>query len=133
MALTKNVTASIAMSLGSRPKTNGKSKAIDASTTTGTVRPIHASAEPTARFMLLCSRSARAARTAAHVSGSNVHGQPGEIVDNVTQANVIAGVKKLNNLEPILAPRVKAESVKVVGGIYDLETGIVKLVQPESK
>ncbi len=64
---------------------------------------------------------------------SNAKGQPGDIVDNVIQANVIAGVEKLNNLEPILAPRVQAESVKVVGGIYDLDTGIVKLLQPGSK
>jgi carbonic anhydrase len=64
---------------------------------------------------------------------SNAKGQPGDIVDNVTQANVIAGVEKLNNLEPILAPRVQAENVKVVGGIYDLDTGIVKLLQSESK
>jgi hypothetical protein len=69
-ALTKNVLASIVISFGSRPNTSGKLKAIDASTTTGTVRPIDASQEPIARFMLLCNRSARAARTAADVSGS---------------------------------------------------------------
>ena len=63
---------------------------------------------------------------------SKVQGQPGDIVDNVTQANVIASVEKLKNLQPILAPRVKAKSVKVVGGVYDLETGIVKILQPES-
>jgi carbonic anhydrase len=62
-----------------------------------------------------------------------VRGQQGEIVENVTQANVVAGVEKLKNLEPILAPRVKTEAVKVIGGIYDLDTGIVTLLQPESK
>ena len=62
-----------------------------------------------------------------------VHGQPGEIVENVTRANVNAGVEKLKNLQPILAPRVKAGSVKVVGGVYDLHTGTVKLLEPESK
>jgi carbonic anhydrase len=64
---------------------------------------------------------------------SKVRGQQGKIVENVTQANVAAGVEKLKSLEPILAPRVKAEKVKVVGGIYDLHTGTVKLLQPESK
>jgi carbonic anhydrase len=64
---------------------------------------------------------------------SKVHGQPGEIVANVTQANVAAGVEKLTNLEPILAPRVKAGTLKVVGGIYDLHTGTVTLLQPERK
>ena len=62
-----------------------------------------------------------------------VHGQPGEIVENVTRANVNAGVEKLKDLQPILAPRVKAESVKVVGGIYNLNTGAVKLLEPTSK
>jgi carbonic anhydrase len=64
---------------------------------------------------------------------SKVRGQQGKIVENVTQANVAAGVEKLKSLEPILAPSVKAENVKVVGGIYDLHTGTVKLLQPESK
>jgi carbonic anhydrase len=63
----------------------------------------------------------------------NVRGKQGEIVENVTQANVVAGVEKLKKLEPILAPRVRAEDVKVVGGIYDLRTGTVKILQPESK
>jgi hypothetical protein len=42
--------------------TKGKSKTIDAGTTTGTGRPMPARAEPIARFKLLCRRFARAAR-----------------------------------------------------------------------
>lgn len=61
------------------------------------------------------------------------HDQPGELYDNVTRANVNAGVEKLKSLQPILAERVKAGSVKVVGGVYDLRTGTVNLLQPESK
>ena len=57
--------------LGSSRRTKGKSKTIDAGTTTGTARPMPASAEPIAGFMLLCRRFARAARTAAHVSGNS--------------------------------------------------------------
>jgi carbonic anhydrase len=64
---------------------------------------------------------------------SKVHGQPGEIVENVTRANVNAGIEKLKNLEPVLAPRVKAGNVRVVGGVYDLQTGTVKLLESESK
>jgi carbonic anhydrase len=64
---------------------------------------------------------------------SKVQGQPGEIYDNVTRANVIAGVEKLKNSQPILAPRVQAGSVTVVGGIYDLHTGVVKLLEPATK
>ena len=55
--------------MGSRSK--GKSKTIDAGTTTGTVRPMPASAEPIAGFMLLCRRFARVPRTAAHVWGNS--------------------------------------------------------------
>jgi carbonic anhydrase len=58
------------------------------------------------------------------------HGRPGDLLDNVTRANVNAGVEKLKNLQPILAPRVKAGSVKVVGGVYDLHTGTVTLLKP---
>jgi carbonic anhydrase len=43
---------------------------------------------------------------------------------------VHAGVEKLRNLQPILAPRVKSGSVKVVGGVYDLHTGTVTLLKP---
>jgi carbonic anhydrase len=64
---------------------------------------------------------------------NKVHGQPGEKYDNVTRANVNAGVERLKSLQPILAPRVKAGSVKVVGGVYDLHTGTVKVLEPESK
>jgi carbonic anhydrase len=64
---------------------------------------------------------------------SKVQGQSGEIYEIVTRANVTAGVEKLKNLQPILAPRVQSGSVKVVGGVYDLQTGVVKLLEPESK
>jgi carbonic anhydrase len=62
-----------------------------------------------------------------------VHGRPEEIVEKVARENVNAGVEKLKNLQPILAPRVKAGSVKVIGGVYDLHTGTVTLLESESK
>jgi carbonic anhydrase len=61
-----------------------------------------------------------------------VQGQPGELYENVTRANILAGVEKLKSLQPILAPRVAAGSVKVVGGVYDLQTGVVKLFESAS-
>ncbi len=64
---------------------------------------------------------------------TKVQGQPGDIYVNVTRENVRVGVDKLKNLEPILAPRVKAGEVKVVGGVYDLHTGTVELLRPDSK
>jgi carbonic anhydrase len=62
-----------------------------------------------------------------------VQGKPGDIYDNATRENVKVGVEKLRNLQPILAPRVKAGSVKVVGGVYDLQTGNVELLRPAPK
>jgi carbonic anhydrase len=61
------------------------------------------------------------------------HNQPGNLYENVTRANVIAGVDKLKNLQPSVAPRVTAGTVKVVGGVYDLETGTVKLLRSDSQ
>ncbi|MFO0927817.1 MAG: carbonic anhydrase [Gemmataceae bacterium] len=46
----------------------------------------------------------------------------------VTRANVLEGVKRLQELSPVLAPMVKSGELKVVGGVYDLATGKVGLV-----
>jgi carbonic anhydrase len=64
---------------------------------------------------------------------SKVEGHSGEIYENVTRANVTAGVEKLKKLQPILAPRVQSGSVNVVGGVYDLQTGVVNLLEPAPK
>lgn len=57
-----------------------------------------------------------------------VRGVPGDLVENAIRANVLLGVDKLKAQDPILAPRVKDGRVKVVGGVYDLRTGKVTLV-----
>jgi carbonic anhydrase len=59
--------------------------------------------------------------------------QPGDLFGNVTRANVNVGIEKLKNLQPILAPRVKTRSLKVVGGVYDLRTGKVRLVESNAQ
>ena len=53
------------------PGSSGKSNATAAPTTTGTIRPMQAIAEPIARFRLVCTSLACAARSAAPVSGSS--------------------------------------------------------------
>ena len=63
----------------------------------------------------------------------DAQGRPGDVYENVTRENVRAGVEKLKTLQPILAPRVRAGAVKVVGGVYDLETGAVKILRAESE
>ena len=64
---------------------------------------------------------------------TSVQGKPGDIYDRVIRENVNGGVQKLKSLQPILAPRVTAGTVKVVGGVYDLQTGTVSLIQPDAK
>jgi carbonic anhydrase len=51
----------------------------------------------------------------------------GDPLENAIRQNVETGVEKLQRMEPILAPRVKAGTLKVVGAIYDLQTGAVSL------
>jgi carbonic anhydrase len=59
--------------------------------------------------------------------------QPGDVFDNVIRANVDGGVEKLKNLQPILAPRVQSGSVKVIGGVYDLQSGSVRFLPADSR
>jgi carbonic anhydrase len=60
-----------------------------------------------------------------------VRSQPGDIYANAARENVRIGVEKLSKLEPVVAPHVNDGSVKIVGGMYDLSTGTVKLVSAE--
>jgi len=55
-------------------------------------------------------------------------GVPGDMLENAIRKNVEIGVERLKGLQPILAPRVKESKVNVVGAVYDLRTGMVKLV-----
>lgn len=55
-------------------------------------------------------------------------GEPGDPLDNAIRKNVELGVERLKSLEPILAPRVRDGKLKVVGAVYTLQTGEVKLV-----
>jgi carbonic anhydrase len=57
-----------------------------------------------------------------------VAGQPGDKLANVTKANVLAGVKTLSELDPVLSKFAKSGELKIVGGVYDLATGKVDLV-----
>lgn len=56
-------------------------------------------------------------------------GIPGDALENAIRANVELGVQRLEGLEPILAPRVKDGTVKIMGGVYDLKTGLVSLIK----
>jgi carbonic anhydrase len=55
-------------------------------------------------------------------------GMKGDLLENAIRMNVLLGVARLEGLQPVLAGPVKQGRVKVVGGVYDLETGKVALV-----
>lgn len=56
-------------------------------------------------------------------------GMSGDPLENAIAMNVEVGVERLQGLEPILAPKIKEGKLKVVGGVYELKTGEVKLLQ----
>jgi carbonic anhydrase len=58
----------------------------------------------------------------------SVEGRPGDKLTNVINANVMAGVRRLETLDPILSKFVKSGELKVVGGVYELSTGRVKML-----
>jgi carbonic anhydrase len=57
-----------------------------------------------------------------------VRGKPGDKLDNAIKANVAKSVERLKSLDPILAGLAKTGELKVVGAVYELRTGQVKLI-----
>jgi carbonic anhydrase len=55
-------------------------------------------------------------------------GMPGDPLEDAVRKNVENGVERLQGLEPIVAPRVKDHRGKVGGGVYDLQNGVVTLI-----
>ena len=53
--------------------------------------------------------------------------QPGDRLQNATKANVAVQIARLKT-SPVLSPLVQAGKLKIVGGYYDLDTGMVTLV-----
>lgn len=89
----------------------------------------------------------RCGAVAATVAGGEVHGhlpaivkaikpavakakgQPGDAVDNAVRAQVLEVVGQLQKAGPVLAERVNAGKLRVVGARYDLDTGQVEVIQ----
>jgi carbonic anhydrase len=57
-----------------------------------------------------------------------VKGMPGDQVENAVVENVRMQVERLRNLEPVLAKGVREGNLKVVGAVYDLSDGKVRMV-----
>jgi carbonic anhydrase len=54
--------------------------------------------------------------------------ESGDPLENAIRKNVALGVERLKGLEPMLAPRVTAGKLRIVGGVYNLRSGKVTLV-----
>lgn len=57
-----------------------------------------------------------------------VQNDAGDKLENVTKEYVRRGVERLTGLKPILSKAVEDKKLKVVGGVYDLKTGEVKIL-----
>lgn len=57
----------------------------------------------------------------------NSQGRPGDPLENAIRENVLVELSRLN-LSPVIASRVAEGKLKVVGGYYDLDTGVVSLI-----
>lgn len=53
---------------------------------------------------------------------------PGDPVANAVRANVVSVVEVLRASRPVLAPLVERGELRIVGGVYDLDTGRVEIV-----
>ena len=59
---------------------------------------------------------------------SKANTETGDLLDNAIRDNVVVGVERLKALDPIVAPKVREGTVKVVGGVYDLKSGKVTMI-----
>lgn len=65
---------------------------------------------------------------AGAVKAAQQSGASGNLVAAATEQNVIQNVRQLRQASPLLAPRVKSDDLLIVGGIYELSTGKVRLI-----
>jgi carbonic anhydrase len=54
--------------------------------------------------------------------------QPDDLLDSAIRENILMQVEQLRNLEPVLAKRVRDNSIKIIGALYHLETGEVEFL-----
>ena len=55
-------------------------------------------------------------------------GQPGDKLDNTIKANVRKCVETIKGLDPILSKAARSGSLKVVGAVYELKSGMVEVL-----
>jgi carbonic anhydrase len=54
--------------------------------------------------------------------------QPGNVLENATRRNVVLAVEKLKGVAPILGQYASDGKIRVVGGLYRLDSGKVELI-----
>jgi carbonic anhydrase len=59
----------------------------------------------------------------------DVSQQTGDLLNNAVVANVQRGIKFLANSQQIIAPETVAGRLKVIGGVYELSTGRVRILR----
>jgi len=57
-----------------------------------------------------------------------VQGQPGDMLANAIRSNVVLTIDRLKNAAPILKAAAEDKKIRVVGGVYELKTGRVRVV-----
>lgn len=54
---------------------------------------------------------------------------PSNLTDAAIRENVMMQVEQLKSLEPVLSKRVREGTLKIIGGVYDLETGKIEFFE----
>jgi carbonic anhydrase len=54
--------------------------------------------------------------------------QKGDEIENVIINNVINVTNELKNSQPLLNSQIKEGKVKIIGAVYDIETGKVEII-----
>ncbi|HJO22154.1 MAG: carbonic anhydrase [Myxococcota bacterium] len=58
---------------------------------------------------------------------------PGDLLDNAIAQNVRRNVKILREAQPIIGPAAASGKIRVVGGVYDIASGRVAMLDPAPK
>lgn len=67
------------------------------------------------------------------VKNRNHHLTEGDLCANVTRENVLLGIQDLKHNSAILADMVHKGEIKIIGGIYDINTGVVEFIDDEAR
>ena len=55
--------------------------------------------------------------------------EPASLLDEAIRENVSMQVEQLKGLEPVLAKRVREGSIKIIGALYDLNSGRIEFFE----